>query len=74
MDHLILIYIVKIRPFLAHLYKSTKTYCCHFDVGIGTGVTLVDKRLSGELSSTETGFVVASTLSADIYISLILQT
>ena len=40
MDHVILIYIVKIRPFLAHLYKSTKTYCCHFDVGIGTGVTL----------------------------------
>ena len=25
---------------LVHLYKSTESYCCHFDVGVGVGVTL----------------------------------
>ena len=57
-------------PFLAHLYDSTGSYCCHSDVGIGVGVTLksfmleffyvMGKALSGKLSCTGTGLVVSS--------------
>ena len=25
--------------FLARLYESTESYCCHFEVGVGLGVT-----------------------------------
>ena len=27
-------------PLLARLYKNTESYCYHFDVGIGVGITL----------------------------------
>ena len=26
--------------FFARLSKSTESYCCHFDVGMGVGITL----------------------------------
>ena len=55
---------------LAHLYKSTESYCCHFDVGVSRGVTLsslrqsffyvMGKALSGELSCMGTGLVLSS--------------
>ena len=39
--------IIVFLPFLARLYKSTESYCCHFDVGVdwshfkaGIGFTL----------------------------------
>ena len=54
--------------FLARLYKSTDSYCCHFDVavsiGVGEGITLskffnvMVKALSGELSCMGTGLVL----------------
>ena len=25
--------------FLSRLYESTESYCCHFEVGVGVGVT-----------------------------------
>ena len=28
------------KPFLARLYESTESYCCHFDVGMCIGITL----------------------------------
>ena len=53
--------------FLAHLYESTKSYCCHFDIGVCVGVTLksfttsffnvIGKTLSGELSCLQTSLV-----------------
>ena len=29
---------VTLSGVLAHLYESTESYCCHFDVGVGLGV------------------------------------
>ena len=29
---------VTLSGVLAHLYESTESYCCHFDVGVGIGV------------------------------------
>ena len=57
-------------PFsLAGLYKSTETYFCHFDVGMGLRVTfknfhdkvfnVMGKALSGELCCIGTGHVLA---------------
>ena len=52
--------------FLACMYQSTKYRCCHFDVGIGMGITLqsftskffyvMDMGLLDELSSMRTFF------------------
>ena len=46
--------------FLAHLYKSTETYCCHFVLRLGAGVSVIifyvmGKALSGELACMGTG-------------------
>ena len=50
--------------------RSTESYCCHFDVDVGVGVTLksltskffyvMGKALSGELSCSGTGLVNVS--------------
>ena len=34
---------------LAHLYKSTESYCCHFDVGVGIGVGVTLKSFTSKL-------------------------
>ena len=63
---------IQIHPFLARLYHSTGSCCCHSDdgvsVGIGMGVTLqsftskffyvIGKALSGELYCTGTDLVI----------------
>ena len=56
--------------FLARLYESTRSYCCHSDVGFAVvmGVTLIflrqrfyvmGKALPGELSCMGTGLVIS---------------
>ena len=50
----------------ACLYKSTKSYCCHFKVDVGVGITLLSfkskfKALSGKLSCSWTGLVFVFT-------------
>ena len=34
---------------LAHLYKSTESYCCHFDVGVGIGVGVTLQSFTSKL-------------------------
>ena len=31
---------LQIKLLLARLYESTESYCCHFDISVGVGITL----------------------------------
>ena len=63
--------------FLAHLYESTESCCCHFDMGVGVGITLqsfrskffyvMGKALSGKLSCTGTGLFFFFTVALFLF-------
>ena len=60
-------FLESLQLFLAHLYKSTESYCCQFDVGWAWAshfqvftpkiLYVMGKALSGELSCMLTGLV-----------------